>query len=469
MGSPLKRSLAGLFALALVAAACGSDDTPADDTAAEPEATEAAPADTADESATTDAADESATTDAADDESATTDAADDESATTDAADDESAGTIDRTGETIKIGYVNNEGGALSLPEFRIGGEVAIDAINEAGGINGAQIEVVTCLSDATPEGAINCANELIEADVALAYMGIEVASEAAIQLWIDAGIPYLSSNSWGNTEKNSPGAYLLHSAAGAFAAAPAKAFTELGVTNIAVIGEDSPAYADFIESAIGPVMDANGIEFTEIVVDPAAPDWTAAVATAQAAGVDGIWGQLTEPGCIGLVGATAAIGYDKPVFAGSCSVFIPVLGEAAVGVLSSGDVYLPETREFAPPEIQERLDEYVEQMTAAGSEDLVNGFAVAPYSSWFEIRTILETIEGEITGESILDAFANAGVTEGWLGGDLQCGLAPWPLETSHCGAEMIVWQVVANDDGTVSRVPFMDQGFFEAFAASGL
>jgi hypothetical protein len=33
----------------------------------------------------------------------------------------------------------------------------------------------------------------------------------------------------------------------------------------------------------------------------------------------------------------------------------------------------------------------------------------------------------------------------------------------------MIVWQVVANDDGTVSRVPFMDQGFFEAFAASGL
>jgi len=377
--------------------------------------------------------------------------------------------MDRTGETIKVGYVNNEGGALSLPEFRTGGEVAIAAINAAGGINGAQIEVVGCLSDVTPEGAINCANKLIEEDVVLAYMGIELASEAAIQLWIDAGIPYFSSNSWGNTEKNSDGAFLLHSAAGAFAAAPAKTFKELGISNIAVVGEDNPAYQDFLASAITPVMEANNIEFTSIIVDPAAPDWTAAVATAQAAGVDGIWGQLTEPGCIGLVGATSAINYDKPVFAGSCSFFVPVLGEAAVGVYSSGDVFIPETRAFAPPVIQERLDDYVAQMTAAGNEDQINGFAVAPYSSWWEMSIILKTIEGEINGTSILDAFKNAGVTEGWLGGDLQCGLAPWPLETSHCGAEMIVWETMLNDDGTVSRAPFMGQGFFEAFPASGL
>ena len=67
---------------------------------------------------------------------------------------------DRTGQTIKVGYVNNEGGVFSLPEFRIGGEVAINAINAAGGVNGAQIEVVSCLADASPEGSINCANKL---------------------------------------------------------------------------------------------------------------------------------------------------------------------------------------------------------------------------------------------------------------------------------------------------------------------
>lgn len=419
--------LALLFAIALLAAACGSDS---------------------------DDSDGDGTSTGTDDEGA-------------ASGDESAGGADRTGEVIRVGYVNNEGGALSLPEFRTGGEVAIDAINASGGINGAQIEVVSCLSDASPEGAINCANELIEEDVVLAYMGIELASEAAIQLWIDAGIPYISSNSWGNTEKNAEGAHLLHTASGAYAVGPAKTFSDLGIDNIAVILEDNPAGRDFMANIITPVLAHNEITFTEISVDPAAPDWTAAVATAQAADVDGIWGQLTEPGCIGMVGATTASGYDKPVFAGSCSFFIGVLGEAAVGAYAQGDLYFPEVRQFAPPEIQARLDDYVDQMTAAGYEDQINGFAVAPYSAWFEMREILETIDGEITAAAVDAAFENAGETGGWLGPDLRCGEAPWPAEASHCGSEIIVWQVQEFEDGTIGRAP-VGEGFFDAFGPSG-
>ena len=43
----------------------------------------------------------------------------------------------RTGEVVKIGYVNNEGAAFAVPEFRTGGEVAIQFINDNGGINEA--------------------------------------------------------------------------------------------------------------------------------------------------------------------------------------------------------------------------------------------------------------------------------------------------------------------------------------------
>lgn len=43
--------------------------------------------------------------------------------------------VDRTGETIRIGAINDEGGALSIPEVRIGLEVAVDYINEHGGVN----------------------------------------------------------------------------------------------------------------------------------------------------------------------------------------------------------------------------------------------------------------------------------------------------------------------------------------------
>ncbi len=380
---------------------------------------------------------------------------------------DSTPTIDRTGEVIRVGYVNNEGGAISLPELRTGGEVAIQTINESGGIHGAMIETVVCLSDATPEGAINCANKLIEEDVVLAYMGLELASEAAIHRWLDAGIPYISSNSWGPTERNSPGAFLLHAASGAYAVGPAKTFAELGIDHIAVISQDSPTGLDFLDNIIKPVLAHNEIAWERIVVDAAAPDWTAAVAAAQSAGVEGVMGQLDEFGCIGMIAAAAASGFDKPIFAGSCTAYINLLGPAAVGTYTQGDLWIPSIADFAPPEIQERLVAFREEMTAAGYPSHADGFAIAPYSAWREMEFILEMIEGPITAESITAAFANAGETPGWLGPNLRCGEAPWPAESSHCGSQIMVWQIIERDDGTLGRVP-IGGGFFDAFEFSG-
>ncbi|WP_419842768.1 ABC transporter substrate-binding protein [Candidatus Poriferisodalis sp.] len=376
--------------------------------------------------------------------------------------------IDRTGEVIKIGYVNNEGGNISLPELRIGGEVAINAINAAGGIHGAKIEPVFCFSDSTPDGAVNCAIKLIEEDVVLAYMGIEMASEAALGLWLDAGIPYVSSHSWGPTERNSPGAFLLHAASGAFAVGPAKTFSELGIDHVAVIVQDTPTGLDFMDQVIARVLQHYGIEMTRVVVDAAAPDWTAAVAAAQSAGVGGMMSHLDEFGCIGMVGAAAASGFDKPIFAGSCTLYIDLLGSAAVGTYTQGDQWTPFLADFAPPEIQQRLAAYAQEMTAARHERHVNGFAVAPYGAWREIAFILETITGPITAASVSEAFATAGETPGWFGPSLRCGQAPWPPESSHCMSHIMVWQVVEHEDGTLGRIVIGD-GLFDAYQLSGL
>ena len=89
----------------------------------------------------------------------------------------------RDGQTIKVGVVNNDS---LLPAFRIGAEVAIAAINAGGGINGAQIEVVSCVADASPEGSINCANQMIEENVAIAYTALDLGSDAAIPIYDEA-------------------------------------------------------------------------------------------------------------------------------------------------------------------------------------------------------------------------------------------------------------------------------------------
>ncbi|WP_419914093.1 ABC transporter substrate-binding protein [Candidatus Poriferisodalis sp.] len=464
MNSRLLRLLALLFAFSLIAAACADDS---DDDGTADDAPAATAADDGDDMADDDMADDSGDDMADDSDDMADDDMADDSGDDMADDSDDMVDIDRTGEVIKIGYVNNEGAAFALPEFRTGGEVAIQFINDNGGINGAMIETEVCLSDGTPESAINCANQLIEADVVLAYMGIEVASEAAINLWVEAGIPYISSHAWGVTEQNSPGSVILHSPAGAYAVGPAKTFADLGIDHIAVILEDTPAGNAFMDETSNPIMAHHGIEWEGILVDPAAPDWTAAIATAQAAGVDGVWGQLTEPGCIGMVSAAAASGYDKPVFAGSCSFFIPILGPAAIGAYTQSDVFFPSTAEFAPPEIQAQIAEYVELMTAAGYEDHIEGFAVAPYSAWRAMEIILERIEGPMTSEAVLHAFKNAGETPGWFGPNHRCGEEPWPAETSACKSEIAVWQIAERDDGTIGRV-LVGDGFIDAFEFSG-
>jgi branched-chain amino acid transport system substrate-binding protein len=428
---------AGLLAstvLTLVAAACGSSGKSATTTVgAAATTTTAAPATTAGAATTEGAATTAAPTG-----------------------------VDRTGETIKVGYVNNEGGAFSLPEFRIGGEVAIDYINKNGGVNGAKIEIVNCNADASPEGSINCANQLIDAKVSIAYTGIDVASDAALPLYSKAGIPFVTSNSWGTAQRNDPDSFVLHSASSAYVLAPLQTFKDLGLKKIAVMLEDTPAGQDFMKNVVKPVGEGKlGLSITPVFVDAANPDWTRSVTIAQASDPEAIWGQLTEPGCIGLVTATSTVGFAGPVFAGSCSVYIGVLGDKAVGTYTQGDSYIPEVKKFAPPDIQKNLDLYEQAMKAAGQDKYLNGFAVAPFGAWMELKLILQTIpKGPITPDTVKAAFAAAKDIPGFFGTALHCGNPPFAIEKSHCRDDLLVFKVVKSDAGVV-REPF-SKGFVD-------
>jgi len=436
-------SLASIGALAVVAVVTGACGSSKSGTATNAPTTAAAStATTAAATATTTAAAAAAATTAAAATSATTGAAN----------------ASRAGETIKIGYANNEGGVFSLPEFRIGGEVAVDYINKNGGVNGAKIELVGCLADASPEGSINCANKFVEQKVAIAYTGIDVASDAQLPILSKAGIPFVSSNSWGTAQRSDPNSFILHAAASAFTLAPLKTFKDLNLKKVAVLLEDTPSGQDFIKTVVKPIGEGKlGMQITAITVDPANPDWNAAVTTAMASTPDAIWGQLTEPGCIGLVTATSALGYKGPVFAGSCSVYMQVLGAKSVGTYTSGDVYLPEAKATAPANIQKNLDLYVANMKAAGQEKYTTGFALAPYSAFFELTSILDTIKGPITPDSVKAAFAASTDSPGHLGPDLHCASHPWTTEKSHCRADILVWKVVAGPNGPVREPAYKD------------
>ncbi len=361
-----------------------------------------------------------------------------------------AADIDRTGQTIKVGYVNND--ALSTA-FRIGGQTAIDFINANGGINGATIEVVECNADGSPEGSINCANKLIEEGVAMAYTGLDVGSDAAIPIYSSAGIPYVTSNGWGPVQENDPIATILHAASGSYFLNPLSYFKDQGILKTGTFFADNPAGQAY-QPIIQEYSKKLGMETLAAIVDANTPDYTTAIATLQSQGVEALWGILTEPNCIGFVTAARQIGFTGPIFAGSCSFYIGVLQDQAVGTLTQADLYLYDAYADAPADFQARLDEYAKVMTDAGHADELGGFAQAVYGAWMELKTILESIPGdqEIKAESILAAINSGSTFPGWFGPDLNCGAKIWPDATQACHATNAVYEVVKNEDGTFGR-----------------
>ena len=231
-----------------------------------------------------------------------------------------------TGDTIRMGLVNMDAGPFAFPEFRIGAEVAIDQINATGGINGATIEVVSCSTDLTPEASVDCANQLVEADVAVAFTAIDFASDAALPVYQEAGIPYVTTNSWGSVQSNADGSHILHLPGQGYAVGAIALAQQLGLTKIAQPYEVSPSAEDLALVQVPPIAEQMGVEIQPIAVDGAAPDWAAALATAQSSGAEMVWAQLSEPGCTAMVAAARAANFDGPVVAGECSAFIAELG-----------------------------------------------------------------------------------------------------------------------------------------------
>src|SRR5204863_8122138 len=90
---------------------------------------------------------------------------------------------------VVVGFHNLEGGVISLPEIRQAFLSGVNYVNdELGGINGRPMKAETCNLDITPESSVNCANQFVEKNVVAAVQGVDVAADAALPVWKQAGL-----------------------------------------------------------------------------------------------------------------------------------------------------------------------------------------------------------------------------------------------------------------------------------------
>ena len=351
---------------------------------------------------------------------------------------------------ITVGFANNEGAAISIPDYRYGAEAAVKYINANGGINGVKINLDECTDDGSPAGSVNCANKFVDAHAVVYDTGIDIGADAAIPVLSTAGIPYVTEFPWGTVQRSSPDSFALGGGDTAFYAAPLQALKDVHATTVGDFYYDGLPTTQGLLQFSTAIAKKLGIKLVPIPITATNADWTSAVATAMADHVNSMWGILQENDCIGMVSAARTAGFSDPISVGSCTAYIAALGQEAGNTLGLWPYYFPQLASSAPPAVQAQIETYTAAMDSDGRGANLNGFATASFATMMELAEIMKTIHGPVTASSLKAALGQADVP-GFLGPPVNCAKRPFgALEPAACNADMLMFKVGVGTNGPV-------------------
>jgi branched-chain amino acid transport system substrate-binding protein len=357
-----------------------------------------------------------------------------------------------TGEPIKLGFVNSEGGAFSVPELRVGNEVAETYINEQlGGVNGRPVQVTRCATDGSPEASIDCANQLVEEGVVAVVEGTDLGGDAMLPILADARIPLVGHVQFGPGRMFDDNAYYFGAAAIAYGAAALQFYADEGAGSIVWFLPDEPSSHAFTDAVLMPTSAELGLDYTTVYYDAASPNWAVLAATAVSEGADASGSiAATDAQCAEMIGALRDAGYEGRILAASCVGLYDALGAKAVGVDTDADHWNPNDLASAPADKQAELEEYAAVMRAAGEKDLVAGNAIITFADMINLSRIMATIDGPIDGPAVAAALRATADFDSYAGPTITCDRSVLP-GNSACSTDLLFFQV--QEDGSVQAV----------------
>ena len=162
-------------------------------------------------------------------------------------------------EPIKLGVMTAVGSPVTnYPDIEVAAQAAAASINKAGGVNGADVEIVFCNTRGEANQAIACARELDEEGVVATVGRVDIFAAQSFPVLEAAGIPDIGTVSTGaEIDFTSPMSFPLHGGNfGAYTALP-YAFQEDGDSSMVVATIDLPVgtvqgeYAETVAEDIG--------------------------------------------------------------------------------------------------------------------------------------------------------------------------------------------------------------------------
>lgn len=224
-----------------------------------------------------------------------------------------------TGTPVKIGLVSDEGGgAESNSNYGDAAQAAAQYANdELGGLAGHPIQVDRCGTKSTDAGAIACANQFVQDQVAAVVTASSGFGGSIVPIVTKAGIPYVGASGNAAQEVTTPSSFMW---SGGFPA-DLKGFAEYaksqGWKSVTVFPVDVPAAAGAVKTLGGPFFQAAGVKLTVTPIPGGTADATPQVTAGLAGKPDAVAIVNNETGCTATLKALQIVDPTIPTMVNS--------------------------------------------------------------------------------------------------------------------------------------------------------
>jgi branched-chain amino acid transport system substrate-binding protein len=453
MRSRLIARLVPIVALALVAASCGDDDN---STATDAGGTTATSAPTEETSADT-----SGDTTGSTSEGTTGATTSDTTATTGGTDGGLGEPNPATGEPVKIGLITEEGsqaiGGQSLATSTAF-DIGIKYLNDyRGGLAGHPIQLVECGNRATPAGAQDCAQQMVEQDVAAVVLPFDCCGDDQVPIVVDAGIPYVVASGSANSHLTTPGAFAITGGYVATLGAVAAHARDQGFEKVTHVVIDVPS-ATTAATDIGGLVFANaGVDYEVVAAAPGTPDLTPQLSAAGDSAVM-VTGDLSF--CTSFNQAYATLGMSNPKYQ-IVTCVDPSVQESVPDAFDGSFLATVITNEGADAELYAAiLAEYDD--TGLDPDPFVSGGTATPMTTILSFASFFDGFEGDVTAEAAMEQMRTATDVPIFLSGGATatCDGTAIPILANVCATG--IQMATLDPSGTpVDVVPVDLEGLF--------
>lgn len=328
--------------------------------------------------------------------------------------DDNGGNSAGDGDTIKIGANLELSGAVATYGSSIldGAELAVKEINENGGIDGKEIELISADNKSENAEATSAALKLIEQDNVVAMIGpatsgntvatVELAAENKVPLVTASGTaPNVTVNDSGDVNEYAFRTCFIDPFQGTVAANFAT--EELSAKNVAIFADNASDYAKGLAKSFKEQIEKNGgtvvAEEAYVAKDT---DFRTQLTNLKGKNPDFIFipGYYEEVGLI--VKQARELGLDVPLM-GADGWDSPTLVELAGGD-ALNDTFI--TNHYSSEDPDEKIQKFVEAFKSENGDTAPNAFNALGYDTVYYLADAIGRAD-ELTGEAIKDALAD--------------------------------------------------------------